>query len=58
MTQAKTYVNAALALQDLTIAPEWQASVLAHFEVIATAAVLVFAVPLEEEAQAAPIFTP
>ena len=58
MTPTETYLDAAAALQGLTIAPEWRAAVLAHFEAITKAAELVLAVPLDDEVEAAPIFTP
>ena len=58
MTPTETYLDAALAQQGLPIAPEWQAGVLAHFEAIAKAAALVLAVPLDDEVEAAPIYTP
>lgn len=58
MTPTETYLDAALALQGLPVLPEWRAAVLAHFEAIAKAAELVLAVPLDEEVEAAPIFTP
>ncbi len=58
MTPSETYLDAALALQGLPIAPDWRAGVLAHFEAIAKAAALVLAVPLDDEVEAAPIYTP
>ncbi len=57
MTPNETYLDAAAALQGLTIAPEWRAAVLAHFEAIAKAATLVLAIPLEDEIEAAPVYT-
>ena len=58
MTPFEIYLDAALALQGLPIAPDWRAGVLAHFEAIAKAAELVLAVPLDDEVEAAPIYTP
>ena len=58
MTPLETYLDAALVLQGLPVAPEWRAGVLAHFEAIAKAAELVLSVPLDDEVESAPIFTP
>ena len=57
-TTLAAYLDAALVLQGLSIDPSWHAGILAHLTAIEAAARSVLAVPLDDEVEAAPIFTP
>jgi hypothetical protein len=50
------FIDAAAALQGLTIAPDWREGVATHFKVTAAAAALVLSHPLPDELDAAPVF--
>jgi hypothetical protein len=52
----KLQLDAAIASGGLTIAPEWRASIDAHFEAIAKAAAFVMEFPLDDELDPAPVF--
>ena len=52
-----TYVDAASALQGLTIEREWRSAVVANMATIQRAARLVDAFPLDDEAEPAPLYT-
>jgi hypothetical protein len=51
------HLDAAIASAGLTIAPEWRASIDAHFEAIAKAAAFVMELPLDDELDPAPVFS-
>jgi hypothetical protein len=53
----KLQVDAAIASAGLPVDAEWRASIDAHFEAIAKAAALVMEFPLEDELDAAPVFS-
>ncbi|MEA2758540.1 MAG: 1-carboxybiuret hydrolase subunit AtzG-like [Methylobacteriaceae bacterium] len=53
----KLQVDAAIASARLPVDAEWRASIDAHFEAIAKAAALVMEFPLEDELDAAPVFS-
>jgi hypothetical protein len=53
----KLQVDAAIASAGLPVDAEWRASIDAHFEAIAKAAALVMEFPLEDEVDAAPVFS-
>jgi hypothetical protein len=52
------HLEAAATLQDLPLAPEWRAEVLASLRVLAASARFVEAFPLEDEAEPAPRYEP
>jgi hypothetical protein len=52
----KLQVDAAIASTGLKVEPEWRASIDAHFETIAKAAVSIMEFPLEDELDPAPVF--
>lgn len=51
-------LEAAIAVHGLPVQPEWLTAALAHLTVIAEAARLVEAFPLDDEAEPGPVFTP
>lgn len=53
-----SYVDAASALQGLTIDGAWRAGVVANLQTIARAADLVSSFRLDDDAEPAPVFTP
>ena len=53
----KLQLDAAIASAGLTIAPEWRASIDAHFEAIAKAGAFVMEIPLHEDLEPAPVFS-
>ena len=52
------HIDAAPALVGLAIAPEYRPGVALHLRAIANAATAVLALPLDGEAEPAPVFTP
>lgn len=55
---AELHVAHMAGVMGLTIAPEWQASVVANMQATARAAALVLSFPLEEHIEPAPVFEP
>ena len=52
------HADAALALNDITMAPEWRDSVLTNLKTLTAAAQFVMAFPLDDEAEPGPVFRP
>ena len=52
------FLDAAIEMLGLAVAPEWRAEVLAHMKVTAEAARLVLDFPLDDELEPAPVFMP
>jgi hypothetical protein len=53
-----TYLDAALAMLELTVEPELRARVLMHFEIATQMADLVMSFPMSDEAEPAPVYVP
>jgi predicted TPR repeat methyltransferase len=55
---AEAHAEAMARAMDLTIEPEWKATVIANVKATAAAAELVLAFPLEDHTEPAPVFIP